>query len=44
MIVGGAIGGYGGAWLAQRIEPQVVRLFAITTGFGMTIYFFVKVY
>ena len=44
MIVGGAIGGYGGAWLAQRIEPRVVRMFAIATGFSMTIYFFIKAY
>lgn len=44
MIVGGAIGGYGGAWLAQRIEPHVVRVFAILTGFSMTIYFFFKAY
>jgi uncharacterized membrane protein YfcA len=44
MIVGGAVGGYGGAWLAQRIEPRVVRIFAIATGFSMTGYFFVKAY
>ena len=44
MIVGGALGGYGGAWLAQRIEPRVVRIFAIGTGFSMTAYFFVKAY
>lgn len=44
MIVGGAIGGYGGAWLAQRIEPRAVRIFAIATGFSMTTYFFYKAY
>jgi uncharacterized membrane protein YfcA len=44
MIVGGSIGGYGGAWLAQRIEQRYVRAFAIFTGFAMTLYFFITAY
>jgi len=44
MIIGGALGGYGGAWLAQRIDHRYVRRFAIGVGFTMTAYFFAKVY
>jgi hypothetical protein len=43
VMVGGAItGGYGGAVLAQRLDPQLVRRFVIAVGFAMTIYFFVR--
>lgn len=40
MIVGAAVGGYGGAWYAQKLPPRYVRWFAIATGFAMTAYFF----
>lgn len=41
MVVGAAIGGFGGAWLAQRMSQRYVRAFAIATGFTMSAYFFV---
>ncbi|MBV8205683.1 MAG: sulfite exporter TauE/SafE family protein [Acidobacteria bacterium] len=41
VMLGGAIlGGYGGAWYAQRLRPAVVRGFVIATGCVMTTYFF----
>jgi len=40
MIVGAVLGGYGGASLAQRIDPRWVRSFVIVVGFSMTAYFF----
>lgn len=42
MLSGAALGGYGGAWYAQKLPAQFVRWFAIATGFGMTAWFFVK--
>jgi uncharacterized protein len=42
MIVGAALGGYGGAWYAQKLPPRYVRWFAIATGLTMTAYFFVR--
>ncbi len=44
MIVGAIMGGYGGAALAQKIDPKLVRRFVIVIGFTMTIYFFVRTY
>jgi uncharacterized protein len=40
MIVGAAAGGYGGAYLAQRMNPQHVRRLVIVIGFAMAAYFF----
>ena len=40
MIVGAAIGGYGGAYYAQKLDPVVVRRIVIVIGFSMTAYFF----
>jgi uncharacterized membrane protein YfcA len=40
MLFGAIIGGYGGAWYAQRLRPAVVRGFVIATGCVMTAYFF----
>ena len=40
MLCGAIIGGYGGAWYAQRLRPAVVRGFVIATGCVMTVYFF----
>ncbi|MFB3814823.1 MAG: sulfite exporter TauE/SafE family protein [Terriglobales bacterium] len=42
MIVGASIGGYGGAWYAQKLPQRYVRGFAIVVGASMTVYFFVK--
>jgi hypothetical protein len=42
MTVGAIIGGYGGAHYARKIDPVLVRRFAILTGFVMTIIFFVR--
>jgi uncharacterized protein len=42
MLFGAILGGYGGAWYAQKLPPRFVRWFAISTGFAMTAYFFVR--
>ena len=42
MIVGGVLGGYTGAHLAQRIPARVVRGFVISVGCFMTSYFLWK--
>jgi len=42
MIVGAALGGYGGAHFAQKLDPRLVRGFVIAVGFSMTIYFLWK--
>jgi len=39
MIVGAVAGGYGGAHIAQKIDPRWVRGLVIGVGAGMTIYF-----
>ena len=41
MVVGAIIGGYGGAWLARKIDQKWIRLFVIVVGFSLTLYFFV---
>jgi len=40
MILGAAVGGYGGAYLAQKMNPQHVRVLVIAIGFAMAAYFF----
>jgi uncharacterized membrane protein YfcA len=40
MLVGALIGGYGGAWVAQKMNPQHVRWLVIAIGFAMSAYFF----
>ena len=42
MLVGAVAGGYGGAKLAQRVNPQSVRWVVIGIGFGMSAYFFIR--
>lgn len=42
MVCGATLGGYGGAWYAQRMNPRLVRYFAIFTGAAMTTYFFMR--
>jgi uncharacterized membrane protein YfcA len=44
MLVGGAVGGYVGAWYAQKMEPRSVRYVVIILGSSMTAYFFWRVY
>ncbi|MGC1258476.1 MAG: sulfite exporter TauE/SafE family protein, partial [Candidatus Acidiferrales bacterium] len=41
MLVGSLIGGYGGAYYAQKINPQHVRWIVIAVGFAMSAYFFI---
>lgn len=42
MLVGALIGGYGGAWVAQKMNPQHVRWLVIVIGFTMSAYFFIR--
>jgi uncharacterized membrane protein YfcA len=42
MIIGAALGGYGGAYYAQKLDPVVVRRIVIAIGLAMTAYFFVQ--
>lgn len=42
MLVGAAAGGYGGAYVAQRMSPQLVRWVVIGIGFVMSAYFFIR--
>ena len=42
MLVGAVAGGYGGAYFAQKLDPQIVRRFVIAVGICMTAYFFLR--
>jgi uncharacterized protein len=42
MILGAVAGGYGGAHVAQKLDPRWVRASVICVGTGMTIYFLWK--
>jgi uncharacterized membrane protein YfcA len=42
MVVGAIVGGYGGASVARRVDPRVVRWFVIAVGLAMSVYFFVR--
>ena len=44
MMGGAVVGGFGGAWLAQRLPGVWVRWFVIFTGVVTTIYFFARLY
>ena len=44
MVVGAALGGYTGAWFAQKMDPRSVRYVVIAIGYSMTTYFFWRVY
>jgi uncharacterized membrane protein YfcA len=44
MVVGAALGGYAGAWFAQKMDPKSVRYVVIAIGYSMTTYFFWRVY
>ncbi len=42
MILGASLGGYYGAYFAQKMKPERVRAFAIGVGFVMAAYFFIR--
>ncbi len=44
-ILGAAtiVGGYGGAWIAQKLPPAWVRGFVMVVGAAMTVYFFLRI-
>jgi uncharacterized protein len=42
MVVGGIVGGYGGATLARRLDRRQVRRFVTVIAWTMTVYFFVR--
>jgi len=42
MLVGAVAGGYGGARVAQKLDPRFVRGFVIAVGFSMALYFLLK--
>jgi len=42
MLVGALAGGYGGAYFAQKMNPQHVRWLVIVIGFAMSAYFFIR--
>jgi uncharacterized membrane protein YfcA len=42
MTMGAALGGYSGAWYAQKLDQQVIRYFVIAIGLGMSAYFFIR--
>jgi uncharacterized membrane protein YfcA len=44
MIVGAIIGGYGGAYYARKVNPNLIRGFVIVVGFAMSAYFFINIY
>jgi len=44
MIAGGILGGYAGAAIARRVEPQVVRRVVLVVAWAMTGYFFLRTY
>ena len=44
LMAASILGGYGGAWLAQRVPARWVRRFAIGVGTCMTAYYFWNVY
>jgi uncharacterized membrane protein YfcA len=44
MVFGGGLGGYAGAWYAQKLDPRTVRYIVIAIGYTMTTYFFWRTY
>lgn len=44
MIIAAVIGGYGGAYYARKVDPQIIRICVIVVGLLMTVYFFLKPY
>jgi hypothetical protein len=44
MLIGASLGGYFGAYYAQRMDPEKVRLLVVVIGAGLSLYFFGKQY
>lgn len=44
MMVGAVAGGYSGAWLAQKLSQRAVGYLVIAIGYGMSAYFFWRMY
>jgi uncharacterized protein len=44
MVVGGIAGGYAGAAIARRVEPDLVRRLVLVVAWSMTGYFFLRTY
>jgi len=44
MVVGGIAGGYGGAAMARRVDPSIVRRLVLAIAWTITLYFFAKTY
>jgi uncharacterized membrane protein YfcA len=42
MMTGAIVGGFGGAYLARRASPRVIRALVIGIGAAMTVYFFAR--
>lgn len=42
LMAGAAMGGYGGARLAQKVNPRIIQGFVIAVGLTMTVYFFLQ--
>ncbi|MBC8161391.1 MAG: sulfite exporter TauE/SafE family protein [Roseiflexaceae bacterium] len=42
MIVAAILGGYGGAAIARKLDPKLVRVFVIVVGFSLSAYLFVR--
>lgn len=42
MLVGAMLGGYGGAYFAQKLHPKYARMFVIFVGFAISTYFFIR--
>lgn len=42
MLAGASLGGYGGAFFAQKVNPLYIRRIVIVVGFTMSFYFFVR--
>lgn len=42
MLVGASLGGYGGAYFAQKVNPQRIRQLVILVGLAMSLYFFIR--
>ncbi|MBP5977662.1 sulfite exporter TauE/SafE family protein [Brasilonema sp. CT11] len=42
MMLGTVVGGYGGAYYARKLQPDLVKGFVIIVGFAMTCYFFIR--
>jgi uncharacterized membrane protein YfcA len=44
MLVGSLIGGYAGAYYAQKTNPQHIRHLVVAIGFAMSAYFFIRIF